>query len=80
MVSARELTEAFTPTTDEIAWAKAKTTSERRLLALLVLLKCYQRLGYFPKLAKVPEVVVGHVRGKLELAQDVATGGTSLSV
>jgi hypothetical protein len=72
VVSARELTEAFTPTTDEIAWAKAKTTSERRLLALLVLLKCYQRLGYFPKLAEVPEVVVGHVRGKLELAQDVA--------
>jgi hypothetical protein len=36
-----------------------------------VLLKCYQRLGYFPKLRDVPAVVVDHVRGKLDLADGV---------
>lgn len=40
-------------------------------MALAVLLKCYQRLGYFPKLAEVPAVVVAHVRGRLELADVV---------
>ncbi|MGW3471857.1 hypothetical protein ACWDKQ_26100 [Saccharopolyspora sp. NPDC000995] len=37
----------------------------------MVLLKCYQRLGYFPKLTDVPAIVVDHVRGKLDLADDV---------
>jgi hypothetical protein len=71
VVSARELTEAFTPTADEVEWARTKTTTEQHFLALMVLLKCYQRLGYFPKLADVPPVVVEYVRGKLELGQAV---------
>jgi hypothetical protein len=48
-----ELAEAFTPTPDEITWARGKTLHEQHLLALLVRLKCYQRLGYFAKLADV---------------------------
>jgi hypothetical protein len=32
------------------------------LLALMVSLKCFQRLGYFPRGELVPEVVVEHVR------------------
>jgi hypothetical protein len=50
VVSARELTEAFTPTSDEVAWARGKSHSDPHLLALAVRLKAYQRLGYFPKL------------------------------
>jgi hypothetical protein len=48
-VGARELAEAFTPTLDEVEWARSKTTTEQHFLALVVLLKCYQRSGYFPK-------------------------------
>ncbi|WP_239341833.1 DUF4158 domain-containing protein, partial [Frankia sp. CiP3] len=70
--SARELREAFTPAADETAWAEEKTTTEQHRLALLVLLKSYQRLGYFPNLAEVPDVVVAHVRGQLGLDQSVA--------
>lgn len=69
VVSARELAEAFTPTPDEMEWARVKTTAEQHLLALVLLLKCYQRLGYFPKLAEVPAAVVDHVRGTLGLAE-----------
>jgi hypothetical protein len=47
-----------TPTSDEVKWARAKTTTEQHFLALVVLLKCYQRLGCFPKLVDVPAVVV----------------------
>lgn len=72
VVSARELAEAFTPTPDEVEWARGRTQSDEHFLALVVRMKSYQRLGYFPKLADVPTVVVDHVRDKLELAQEVA--------
>jgi uncharacterized protein DUF4158 len=44
-VAARELAEVFTPTTDEVAWARAKTTTDQHCLSLLVLLKCYREWG-----------------------------------
>ncbi len=72
VVSVRELTEAFTLTKDEIEWASGRTHTEQHLLALAVLLKSYQRLGYFPKLAEVPAVVVDHVRAVLGLGEHVA--------
>lgn len=71
MVSARKLAEAFAPTPDEADWARGRTQTDQHFLALVVLLKCYQRLGYFPKLVDVPVVVAEHVRGQLGLAEDV---------
>ncbi|MFI7708425.1 DUF4158 domain-containing protein [Nonomuraea sp. NPDC049480] len=71
MMSARELTETFTPTDDEASWARGRTQDEQHLLALLVWLKSYQRLGYFPKLDQVPSVAATHVRGILELPESV---------
>lgn len=71
VVSGRELVEAFTPTLDEVTWARGKTQSDVHRLALVVRLKCYQRLGYFPKLDIVPSVVIDHVRAALELPEDV---------
>jgi hypothetical protein len=44
-VSARELGEVFTPSVDEVVWARERTQSEQHLLALVVLLKSYQFLG-----------------------------------
>lgn len=67
----RELAEAFTPTTDEIAWAQGKTQHDQYLLALLVRLKCYQRLGYVAKLADVPGTIVDRVHGVLEMPTTV---------
>ncbi|WP_442811275.1 DUF4158 domain-containing protein [Streptosporangium sp. NBC_01756] len=51
-VSARELAEVFTPSADEVEWARGKAHDDQPLLALLVWLKAYQRLGYFPKLPR----------------------------
>jgi len=47
MVSVRELAEAFTPTVEEVGWARAKVVEPQPLLTLLVMLKCFQRLGHF---------------------------------
>ncbi|MFE2872399.1 DUF4158 domain-containing protein [Embleya sp. NPDC059259] len=74
VVPARELAEAFTPTAEEVSWADARTQTQANGLSLLVLLKSYQRLGYFPKLPDVPPVVVDHVRGVLGLGAEVLAG------
>ncbi|MEU7858345.1 DUF4158 domain-containing protein [Nonomuraea sp. NPDC049141] len=71
VMSARELAETFTPTDDEVDWARGRTQDEQHLLALLVWLKSYQRLGYFPKLDQVPSAAAAHVRGMLELPESV---------
>ena len=74
VVPGRELADAFTPTDAEAEWARSRTQDREHLLALAVLLKSYQRLGYFPKLDDVPSVVVRHVRGCLGLGPEVEFG------
>jgi hypothetical protein len=71
VVSGRELAEAFTPSDGEVDWARGRTQDAGHLLALVVWLKSYQRLGCFPKLAEVPGAVAGHVRGVLGLPDRV---------
>jgi Domain of unknown function (DUF4158) len=71
MVSVRELAEAFTPTADEVSWACVKVLGPGPRLALLVMLKCYQRLGYFPQLERVPPEVVEYVHAQaVEVVED----------
>jgi len=71
VVSGRELADSFAPLLTEVEWARSRTTSELHALALLVWLKSFQRLGYFPKLADVPEVVVAHVCAAADLGSGV---------
>jgi hypothetical protein len=71
VVSGRELAEAFTPSDGEVDWARGRTQDAGHLLGLVVWLKSYQQLGYFPKLAEVPGAVAGHVRGVLGLPDRV---------
>lgn len=61
-VSVRELHESFPPGLVEIEWARELTRSPEHCLALVVWLKSFQRLGYFPDLFEVPIAVVEHVR------------------
>ena len=63
----KELRESFTPGDDEMAWARTHTRSDRHLLALVVWLKCYQRLRLLPADRGDPDLVVvadllGHAR------------------
>jgi hypothetical protein len=61
VVTAREL-DGMSPLPEEIEWARARSRSDEHLLGLVVALKCFQRLGYFPSGEQVPEVVVDRVR------------------
>jgi len=60
--------EAFTPEAAELAFARQRTRRSGPRLALLVLLKTFQRLGYFPNLADVPAAIVAHVAAAADVA------------
>lgn len=68
LVTARELA-LLSPTGDEVAWASSRARSDQHLLALVLALRCFQRLGYFPRPVDVPVMVVEHVRRGLELPE-----------
>ena len=69
VLTAREL-DALGPLPDEIVWARERSRSDEHLLGLVLGLKCFQRLGYFPRDDQVPEVVVERIRACLELPGD----------
>ena len=71
LVLARDLHVFFTPSPDEAVWAREKTDTDEHLLALVLALKCFQKMGRFPRDAEVPESVVEHVRRCLELGDQV---------
>jgi hypothetical protein len=60
--STKELTEIYTPTLGELELANRTTRGGESSLGFLVLLKSFQRLGYFPRPEDVPEPVVSHIR------------------
>lgn len=65
--TAQQLQAHYTPVAEEIAWAARVTRRPAHLLGLVVLLRCFERLGYFPRLEIIPPVVVDHIRGVLGL-------------
>ena len=60
-VSARDLVTIYTPLPHEITLAEQVTRGEVAYLGFLVLLKTFQRLGYFVLLSQVPTAIVEHI-------------------
>ncbi|MEI5033634.1 DUF4158 domain-containing protein [Streptomyces sp. S1A(2023)] len=58
LITAHELHLFFSPSRDELEWAADVTDCDEHLLALLLMLKSYRRMGCFPALEEVPEMVV----------------------
>lgn len=61
-----ELDTLFTPTLAEMAFALKQTRRPGPRVALLVLLKTFQRLGYFPRFADVPLAMIKHIAAAAE--------------
>jgi hypothetical protein len=57
----------FTPTAEDIAWARERTKEPAALFALVLDLKCFQKMARFCSREEIPDVVVDHVRRGLEL-------------
>lgn len=60
--TAKELAELYIPTPQEIAFVRTQVSNNNGLLSLLVMLKSFQRLGYFPHPDLVPTPVIRHLR------------------
>ena len=76
--------EVFTPDAAEIAFARRRTRRPGPRLALLVLLKAFQSLGYVVRLADVPAAITAHVAAAAGLtgtaAEIAGYDGTSYRV
>jgi Domain of unknown function (DUF4158) len=59
--SPHDLATVYTPSKDEVALAEGVTRRETARLAFLLLLKTFQRLGYFVQLRDVPRTIVEHI-------------------
>lgn len=67
----REIVSAYTPTDAEIAFVSAQARQPGHRLTLAVLLKSFQRLGYFPKFDDIPVTIIRHIRGALSFRVQV---------
>ncbi len=68
----KELAELYTPTAKEMAFAQLQVASRTGLFRILLLLKSFQRLGYFPHPEFIPTSVIGHLRTWLKLPTKVS--------
>jgi hypothetical protein len=59
--SSKELNEVYTPNLFECGWVEQRTREPVPRIGLLVLLKTFQRLGYFVMLNEVPKPILQHV-------------------
>lgn len=60
-VSAHDLAAIYTPTPDELALAGQSARGEGARLGFLILLKTFQRLGYFVPVGQVPASIAEHI-------------------
>ena len=70
----KELAKIYTPTKAEIVFGYASTQGQTNFFNLIVLLKTFQRLGYFPKPSEVPIKIINHIHSYLKLPEEIAFG------
>jgi TnpA family transposase len=59
----KDLRELYTPTTDDLAFIRDATKSAVTALGLAILLKTFQRLGYFPAFDALPPRLIDYIAG-----------------
>jgi Domain of unknown function (DUF4158) len=70
--SPEELAALYTPTAEELVLARARVRPAPNRLSFLVLLKSFQRLGYFPQADVVPVAVIEHIHKYLNVAKTIS--------
>jgi hypothetical protein len=70
--TAQDLAASYTPTPEEMVFAQAQSADKIGRLRILVLLKSFQRLGYFPDPDLIPTSVIQHLRLHLKLPPKIS--------
>lgn len=60
-LSEKELVEIYTPTPEELLFAEKYAKENSSKLGLLIMLKAFQRLGYFLPLHDIPKSIISHI-------------------
>src|SRR6266852_2905352 len=68
--SVKELREIYTPTPTDLAFVATTARGPAQKFALVILLKVYQRLGYFPKPETIPGAIISHIRAVMQFPAD----------
>jgi hypothetical protein len=69
--STKELKEYFTPSLQEVQIAYNAASGSGPVLSFLVLLKSFQRLGYFPFPEEIPGSIPMHIAGCMNFSKDI---------
>jgi len=69
--SVKELREIYTPTPTDAVFVGTHARGPAQKLALMVLLKVYQRLDYFPDPQTIPAAVISHIRAVMKYPGDL---------
>lgn len=73
----RELVTAFTLSDAELVFVMKHVKSSANALTLAIMLKAFQRLGYFIPFDEIPSAVVRHVRSTMKLRVTIKPGITN---
>lgn len=76
----KTLTELYTPTPSEIRFAQSQARKPTNVLTLIVLLKSFQRLGYFPALADIPLAILTHIKSCLDVGKRTKLASATSSI
>jgi len=71
IVSKKDLEQCYPPTAEELAFCRGKTRSKENLLGLVVLLKTFQRLGYFVNCVEILKPILAHNASRLKLTSPI---------
>lgn len=66
--NAGELEQVYSPNDTELAFVYKQTRDPSRSLSFMLLLKGFQRLGYFPAIADVPATIMRRIREVMRLS------------
>ena len=69
-----QLQKTYTSTSTEIAFARSNTQGDQNFFNMIVLLKSFQRLGYFPNLEQIPQDITSYLRYYLKLSENINIG------
>src|SRR5438874_132931 len=69
--SIKELQTLYTPTPDDVAFVSTTARGAAQTFALMILLKVFQKVGYFPAPQEIPGAIISHIRAVMKLKDDV---------
>ncbi|WP_257721906.1 DUF4158 domain-containing protein [Bacillus cereus] len=67
------LSSVYTRTRSEIEWTSLKTKGTLQQLALLILLKTVQNLGFFTRISDIPPIIIKHIAQTVQLPVPIET-------